>query len=74
MLNLNRHRSYKDFRTLRSHQRAIHKPFTGLEAATTMTNYSQMREGYNKLIANVIRGNGFMGYETVFVKKTELLR
>ena len=74
MLNLNRHRSYKDFRVLRAHKRAIHKPFTGLDAATKMTNYSQMREVYNRLLANVIRGNGFMGYETVFVKKTALLR
>jgi len=70
MLNLNRHRSYKDFRTLRSHKRNINKPFTGLDAASKMTNYSQMREVYNRLIANVIRGNGFMGYETDFVHKS----
>jgi len=63
MLNLNRHRSYKEFRLLRAHKRALHKPFTGLDAATKMTNYSQMREVYNKLLKNVIKGNGFMGYE-----------
>lgn len=71
MLNLNRHRSYKDFRVLRAHKRAIKQPFTGLDAATTMTNYSQMREVYTRLLANVIRGNGFIGYEPVYVKKTE---
>ena len=65
MLNLNRHRSYKEFRSLRAHKRSIGKPFSGLDAAKTMTNYSQMREVYNRLIAQVIRGNGFMGYEVV---------
>jgi len=70
MLNLNRHRSYEDFRTLRAYKRAIKEPFTGLDAATKMTNYSQMREVYNRLIANVIRGNGFMGYEGTFVKES----
>ncbi len=63
MLNLNRHRSYKDFRTLRAQKRSTKEPFTGLDAATKMTNYSQMREVYNKLLKNVIKGNGFMGYE-----------
>ncbi len=63
MLNLNRHRSYKAFRTLRAHKRSIKKIFTGIEAASTMTNYSQMREKYNKLIVKVIKANGLMGYE-----------
>ena len=63
MLNLNRHRSYKEFRAMRAHKRTIKQDFTGLDAATKMTNYSQMREVYNELIANVIKGNGFMGYE-----------
>jgi len=68
MLNLNRHRSYKDFRVLRAQKRSLKENFTGLDAATKMTNYSQMREVYNKLLANVIKGNGFMGYEE---KRTE---
>jgi len=63
MLNLNRHRSYAEFRRLRAEYRKEGEPFTGLIAATTMTNYSQMREAYNRLIAKVIKGNGFMGYE-----------
>ncbi len=63
MLNLNRHRSYKEFRSLRAERRSTQKAFTGLDAAATMTNYSQMREVYNRLIARVIEGNGFMGYE-----------
>jgi len=68
MLNLNRHRSYKDFRVLRAQKRTLQQDFTGLDAATKMTNYSQMREVYNRLLANVIKGNGFMGYEK---KRTE---
>ncbi len=63
MLNLNRHRSYEEFRRLRAQYRKNGKVFTGLIAATTMTNYSQMREVYNDLIIKVIKGNGFMGYE-----------
>lgn len=63
MLNLNRHRSYTDFRSLRSHKRAIDKNFSGLDAATKMTNYSQMREVYNRLLINVIKGNGYIAYD-----------
>jgi len=63
MLNLNRHRSYKKFRTLRAKKRLMNEKFTGLEAAGTMENYSQMRGEYTKLIKQVIAANGFMGYE-----------
>jgi len=63
MLNLNRHKAYKDFRQLRSHNRKLKKQFTGIEAATTMTNYSQIGEKYNKIIKSVIKKNGFHGYE-----------
>jgi len=70
MLNLNRHRSYKEFRRLRARHRAEGKVFTGLIAATTMTNYSQMRKAYNRLLVKVIKGNGFMGYE---VNKPKML-
>ncbi len=70
MLNLNRHRSYKEFRRLRARYRSEGKVFTGLVAATTMTNYSQMREAYNRLLVKVIKGNGFMGYE---VNKSKML-
>ncbi len=73
MLNLNRHRSYKYFRELRAHKRAINEPFTGLDAATKMTNYSQMREVYNRLLVNVIKGNGFMGYESPYIIKQKFL-
>jgi len=67
MLNLNRHYSYKDFRSLRSLKREQKKGFSGLEAATKMTNYSQMREVYNRLLINVIKGNGYIAYDEKFV-------
>jgi len=63
MLNLNRHRSYKDFRSLRASKRNVQQNFSGLDAATKMTNYSQMREVYNRLLINVIKGNGFIAYD-----------
>lgn len=65
MLNLNRHYSYKEFRSLRAKKRAMKERFTGLDAAATMTNYSQMGKVYNRLIARVIKGNGFVGYEVL---------
>ncbi len=63
MLNLNRHRSYEEFRILRAHKRAMGEAFSGIQAAETMTNYSQMREVYNRLLIKVIKGNDFMRYE-----------
>lgn len=63
MLNLNRHYSYKEFRSLRAVHRAKGDFYTGLEAATTMTNYSQIREAYNRLLIDVIEANKFMNYE-----------
>ena len=63
MLNLNRHNAYKEFRKLRLHKRKIKQNFTGLDAATTMTNYSQIGEKYNRILDKVIKTNGFMGYE-----------
>ncbi len=63
MLNLNRHRSYEKFRKLRAEYRRKGEAFTGLIAARTMTNYSQMRGVYTDLIVKVIKGNGFMEYE-----------
>ena len=63
MLNLNRHNSYKEFRSLRADKRSLNQRITGLEAATTMTNYSQIREAYNRLLIQVIKANRFMGYE-----------
>jgi len=63
MLNLNRHYSYKEFRKLRAQHRLDGKVYTGLVAAGTMTNYSQIREAYNRLLVKVIEANGFMQYE-----------
>lgn len=63
MLNLNRHYSYKEFRKLRAEHRAKGELFAGVKAATTMTNYSQIREAYNQLLIKVIKANGFMKYE-----------
>lgn len=68
MLNLNRHRSYKGFRDMRAHKRSVKQDFTGLDAATKMANYSQMREVYNRLLANVIKGNSFSDYDKRFIE------
>lgn len=63
MLNLNRHNSYEDFRKLRASYRSTGKKLTGIDASRTMTNYSQMREKYNSLLAKVIKSNDFLKYD-----------
>lgn len=72
MLNLNRHYLYEEFRSLRAYKRSTGEVFTGLQAAATMTNYSQMREVYNRLIAKVIKGNGLMGYEVPYTRSLSM--
>ncbi|NOQ30445.1 MAG: mannosyl-glycoprotein endo-beta-N-acetylglucosamidase [Helicobacteraceae bacterium] len=57
MLNLNRHKSYKEFRALRFKYNKENKPFTGLVASTTMQNYSGIGEEYNHLLKKMILSN-----------------
>jgi Bax protein len=57
MLNLNRHRAYKEFRELRYLYYQNNKKFRGIEAATTMHNYSAIGEEYNKILKSIIKSN-----------------
>ncbi len=63
MLNLNRNRAYIKFRNLRYEYRKKHKKFTGIVAANTMINYSQLHEKYVKMLKNMILSNGWQIYD-----------
>lgn len=57
MLNLNRHRAYKEFRVARYNAKISNKPFTGIKAAMTMQRYSEIGKRYNKLVSSIIKKN-----------------
>ncbi len=57
MLNLNRNRAYRKFREKRWKYKEENKTFTGLEAAETMKNYSQLKEKYVTLLKKMIISN-----------------
>jgi len=63
MKNLNRNPAYKEFRNLREKYNQKHIPFTGLEAADTMTNYSQKKDEYVKLLKKMIIKNHWDKYD-----------
>jgi len=57
MRNLNRNPAYKAFRKKRFSFHKLHKNFTGIVAATTLENYSQLKEEYVKRVQNLIKSN-----------------
>ncbi len=63
MLNLNRNPAYKNFRNLRYKFRKNHKLFTGIIAANTMINYSQLHDKYVKLLKQMIKHNHWEKYD-----------
>ena len=63
MRNLNRNPAYKKFRELRYKYRKKGKKFTGLVAAETMKNYSQLHEKYVKLLKQMIKTNNWDKYD-----------
>ncbi|MRI59310.1 MAG: mannosyl-glycoprotein endo-beta-N-acetylglucosamidase [Epsilonproteobacteria bacterium] len=58
MLNLNRHRAYREFRAARAQAKRAGRRFGALEAAMTMHRYSQLGKRYNYLVSSIIRKNG----------------
>lgn len=63
VLNLNRNYAYKGFRAMRAKYRKMHKKFTGIEAAKTMVNYSQLDNLYVALLQRMMRENKFLRYD-----------
>ena len=63
MLNLNRNRAYRLFREKRYQFRREKKIFTGIEAAKTLKNYSQLKEEYVKRLITLIKANDLLKYD-----------
>jgi len=54
LLNLNCHNAYENFRYLRLNKGDA---FSGIDAANTMVNYSEIREKYVKILKDIIKTN-----------------
>ena len=63
MLNLNRNPAYITFRKKRFKYRKLHKIFTGIDAAPTLKNYSQLKEEYVKRLIKLIKYNNWQKYD-----------
>ncbi len=63
MLNLNRHRAYREFRTVRYLAKRLGKRFDGLQAAMTMQRYSELGRRYNHLVSSIIKKNRLHKFE-----------
>ncbi|MEX1035653.1 MAG: glucosaminidase domain-containing protein [Sneathiella sp.] len=57
MLNLNSHMAYADFRKRRAALRAKGKPVTGPALVGTLTEYSERREAYVRIIEGIMEHN-----------------
>ena len=61
--NLNRNRAYREFREKRAKFRKENKLFTGIAAANTLKDYSQLKEKYIKRLKNLITYNKWNKYD-----------
>lgn len=73
VLNLNRNYAYKEFRTLRTQYRKEKKKFTGLEAALTMVNYSELDDEYIKILQSMMEKNSFLQFDLIDYKPASLI-
>lgn len=74
MLNLNRNRAYRKFRTLRASFMTQNKTFRGIDGVQTMDNYSGIGKAYNALLKRTIIVNKWEKYDKQAVKKRQSLR
>ena len=73
--NLNTHKSYIKFRTMRKDLREKNKKITGLILTKTLDNYAQTGSEYTKILEQIINQNKLMDFELVRLtnsKKREL--
>jgi len=63
MLNLNTNDAYTKFREKRYQAHLNGKLYGGMEAAKTMINYSELKEGYIKMIKEMIEQNNLLMYD-----------
>jgi Bax protein len=63
MLNLNNHEAYESFREKRLKAHLEGKNYTGMDAAKTMVNYSELKMEYIKMIREMIEQNNLQIYD-----------
>jgi len=63
VLNLNRHKAYRNFRAKRERARKKEIIYNGLMAAKTMLYYSQRRGKYVRFLENIIKSNNLLYYD-----------
>lgn len=63
MLNLNTNDAYTIFRERRLLARQDNRNYTGMDAAKTMVNYSELKEEYIKMIREMIEQNNLLIYD-----------
>lgn len=63
ILNLNTHSAYSDFRKIRFKRREEGYNLSGLDAATTMINYSQIGIKYVRILQKMMRDYNFLYYD-----------
>ena len=64
MLNLNRNRAYRKFRKEREKLRENNQTISGLILASTLKNYSQLKEKYVKRVKKLIEYNHWSKFDT----------
>ena len=63
MLNLNRNRAYRKFREERMKLREKNETISGLILASTLKNYSQLKEEYVKRVKKLIKYNNWSKFD-----------
>ena len=63
MLNLNRNKAYKQFRKERMKLRETNKTISGFILASTLKNYSQLKEEYVKRVKKLIKYNNWSKFD-----------
>jgi len=63
--NLNTNRAYRKFREKRAKFKEEDKPFTGMNAADTLKDYSQLKEEYVKRLQSLIKSNHWEKFDNI---------
>ena len=63
--NLNTHKSYSKFRSMRKELREKNKKIIGLQLTKSLENYAETGSAYTKILAQIINQNRLMDFELV---------
>ncbi|MDO3388254.1 glucosaminidase domain-containing protein [Gilvimarinus sp. SDUM040013] len=71
--NLNTHPAYQALRDMRAEKRKAGQAFTGMDAATTLTKYSERGEAYVKTLHSIISYNKLQTTDAAYLKEMEAI-